>query len=280
MKTGLVLEGGAMRGMYTAGVLDVMIENNVQSDIVVGVSAGALFGVNYLSRQVGRVIRYNKRFNRDLRYMGLIPFLQEGNMISTEYAYNRVPRDLDPFDNEAFMDSDVPFYAVVTNIATGEAEYIRLSDLFQQMDVLRASGSMPLVSVPVEIEGKKYLDGGIGDSIPYAWMLRQNVDKMIVVLTQDGSYRKTAMSPLLTRIYSHWQPAVARQLKNRHLTYNHSLDELRTLEAQGKAFVFRPSQPIHIKTIERSPEKLQSVYDLGRKDAEHMLPALLEYLNK
>ena len=166
MKTGLVLEGGAMRGMYTAGVLDTFLDAGISVDGVVGVSAGALFGVNYLSGQKGRVIRYNKRFNGDKNYMGLRPLLREGNLFSTHYAYERVPRELDPFDDETFQASRIPFYAVVTDTATGEPEYIRIQSAFAQMDTLRASGSMPFVSRPGKIGHREYLDGVIGDSIP------------------------------------------------------------------------------------------------------------------
>ena len=167
MKTGLVLEGGAMRGMFTAGVLDAFLAAGVRADEVVGVSAGALFGGNYLSGQAGRAVRYNKRFNGDKNYMGLRPLLREGNLFSTSYAYDLVPRKLDPFDDEAFQNSGVPFYAVVTDVDTGEAEYIQVKSVFDQMDVLRASGSMPFVSRPVEWQGRRYLDGGVSDSIPF-----------------------------------------------------------------------------------------------------------------
>ena len=175
MKIGLVLEGGAMRGMFTAGVLDTFLDNDIKMDSVVGVSAGALFGVNYLSGQKGRVIRYNKKFNKDKNYMGLRPLLREGNIVSTKYAYEDVPKTLDPFDDEAYKKSKVPFYAVVTNVATGNPEYIQIHSVFEQMDTLRASGSMPFVSKPVAIGDKKYLDGGIADSIPFEWLAGQIV---------------------------------------------------------------------------------------------------------
>ena len=167
MKTCLVLEGGAMRGMYTAGALDVFYNAGIQFDGIIGVSAGAAFGVNYLSRQPGRVIRYNKRFNADHHYMGLIPLLKTGNIVDTEYAYEKVPRELDPFDGDTFDASGVPFWAVVTNVKTGQPEYIRLEHAMAQMDVIRASASRPFVSQPVKIGGKLYLDGGVADSIPF-----------------------------------------------------------------------------------------------------------------
>lgn len=279
MKTGLVLEGGAMRGMFTAGVLDVLMEEGVHADCVVGVSAGALFGVNFLSGQRGRAVRYNKRFNSDKNYMGLRPLLREGNIISTEYAYEDVPHKLDPFDNDAFMRSGVPFYAVVTNVADGNPEYIRISSVFRQMDVLRASGSMPFVSHSVELDGKKYLDGGISDSIPFPWMLRQGMDKMVVVLTQDVSYVKKPLSRFMVAAMALRHPALARKLSRRHQAYNDARAKLTQLERAGKAFVIRPSQPVIIGTTEGDPKKIQQVYDLGRSDAKKILPELKHYLN-
>lgn len=277
-KTGLVLEGGGMRGMYTAGVLDVLMEQNISADLVVGVSAGALFGVNFLSHQNGRVIRYNKKFNKDKRYMGLIPFLKEGNLVSTEYAYERVPRQLDPFDDEAFMANPASFYAVVTNTETGEAEYIEITSGFAQMDVLRASGSMPFVSKPVKIGNKSYLDGGIADSIPFRWASLQGTGKLIVVLTQDMTYRKKPMSGLMINLCKRKMPKIAARLKQRHRQYNEAVEELVRWEKEGRAFVIRPSEPIEISKMERDPKKLQAVYDLGRADARKEIGNLLVYM--
>ncbi|MGM9600955.1 MAG: patatin family protein [Faecousia sp.] len=278
MKTGLVLEGGAMRGMYTAGVLDVFMAEKIRVDGIVGVSAGALFGVNYLSNQPGRVIRYNKRFNSDKNYLGLLPLLREGNIVSTQYAYHDVPEKLDAFDNDTFQSSGVPFYAVVTNLETGEGEYIQIKNVFQQMDVLRASGSMPFVSQPVSWQGKQYLDGAIADSIPYRWMAEQGYDKLIVVLTRDAAYRKKPMNQTACNLaYRKW-PKFLEKLLQRHSVYNSTLDDLSDWEKRGAAFVIRPSQEIHIGRIEKDPEKLQEVYDLGMKDAKARLGALKEYL--
>lgn len=278
MKTGLVLEGGALRGMFTAGVLDVMMENGIRADCVVGVSAGALFGVNYLSGQIGRALRYNKRFNSDKNYMGLRPLLREGNIISTQYAYEDVPHVLDPFDNDAFIRSGVPFYAVVTDIANAQPRYIRIDSVFRQMDVLRASGSMPFVSRPVELDGRKYLDGGISDSIPFQWMVSQGAEKMVVILTQDAAYEKKPLSPALLGFFGLRYPALARKLAKRHKAYNDARKTLIQLEQAGKAFVIRPSQAVVIGTTEGDPEKIQHVYDLGRSDAKKILPELKRYL--
>lgn len=278
MKTGLVLEGGAMRGMFTAGVLDAFLAAGVRADEVVGVSAGALFGVNYLSGQTGRAVRYNKRYNGDKNYMGLRPLLKEGNLFSTSYAYDLVPRKLDPFDDEAFQNSGVPFYAVVTDVDTGEAQYMQVKSVFEQMDVLRASGSMPFVSRPVEWQGRRYLDGGVSDSIPFRWMAARGCDRLIVVLTREEGYRKTPMKGALLRLLRRKYPAIARRLAARHTDYNRALEELEHWQAKGRAFVIRPSVKAPISRIETDPEKLQQVYDLGLADGQAALPALKAYL--
>lgn len=278
MKIGLVLEGGAMRGMFTAGVLDTFLAAGVKADEVVGVSAGALFGVNYLSGQTGRAVRYNKRYNGDKNYMGLRPLLKEGNLFSTSYAYDLVPRKLDPFDDEAFQKSGVPFYAVVTDADTGEAEYMQVKSVFEQMDVLRASGSMPFVSRPVEWEGRRYLDGGIADSIPFEWMAARGCDRLIVVLTREAGYRKTPMNGAMLRLLGRKYPAIARRLAARHTDYNRALEELERWQAEGRAFVIRPSVKTPIRRIETDPDKLQQVYDLGLADGQAALPALQAYL--
>lgn len=280
MKTGLVLEGGAMRGMYTAGVMDRMMDHDIHFDGVIGVSAGALFGVNYLSHQRGRVIRYNKKYNGHKDYMGLLPLLKEGNIVSTRYAYDRVPRLFDVFDNEAFKASGTDFYAVVTNLQTGQPEYMQVKDVYEQMDVLRASGSMPFVSKPVQIDGQYYLDGGVSDSIPFAFFEKQGYDRLVVILTRDLAYRKKAMSPLMIEASYHKYPEFAEQLKKRHEVYNRSVRMLKRKEEKGGIFVIRPSVPIQIKRIETDPDKLQQVYDDGMKDATEHMDQLLEYLGK
>lgn len=254
-KIGLVLEGGAMRGMFTAGVLDAFLEKDIPFDGIIGVSAGALFGVNYLSRQRGRVIRYNKRFNRDKNYMGLRPLLREGNLVSTPYAYGEVPRKLDAFDDAAFMASGVPFYAVVTDVATGQPAYL-----------------------PVTIGEHQYLDGGISDSIPFVWMARQGYDKLVVVLTRDAGYRKKPLPKALVSLRLHGKPRLAAALANRHAVYNRAVEELAQWEQQGRAFVVRPSRPLTIHRMERDPDKLQAVYALSLADARAALPRLGDYL--
>lgn len=278
MELGLVLEGGAMRGMYTAGVLDVFLEHEIKVDRIAGVSAGALFGINYLSGQKGRVIRYNRRFNGDKDYMGLFPLVREGNIVSTKYAYEDVPYRLDPFDDERYRRSGVPFYAVVTDAESGEPDYIRIRSVFEQMDILRASGSMPFVSKAVKIGDREFLDGGISDGIPFQWLSAQGCDKLIVVLTRDIEYRKKPISPVLVRMYDRKYPKIADRLRDRPERYNRAVETLRQWEEAGRAFVIRPSEPIKIKKIEKDPDKLQAVYDLGVRDGEKALLSLKEYM--
>ena len=281
MKTGLVLEGGAMRGMYTAGVLDVFMEQGIAFDGVIGVSAGALFGVNLLSKQAGRVIRYNKRFNADPNYLGLRPLLRTGNIVDTEYAYHRVPYELDVFDDETYRASDIPFYAVVTNVETGEPEYIKVDSVFEQMDVLRASGSMPFVSKPVEIGGKKYLDGAITDSIPFEKFMEMGYDRLVVVLTKPEGYVKKPMSRLLTKMYyASAYPNFAKKVRDRHLMYNASTARLGELEQAGKVLVLRPSQHIKISRVEKDPDKLQALYEVGIRDAQAKQEQIRQFLSQ
>ena len=270
-KTALVLEGGAMRGMYTAGVLDCFMDHGICFDAVIGVSAGALFGVNLLSKQRGRVIRYNKRFNGDKNYMGIRPLLKEKNIVSTKYAYDIVPRELDPFDDEEYKKSDIPFYAVVTNVKTGKPEYVQIKSVFEQMDVLRASGSMPIVSKPVKLGHEWYLDGAVTDSIPYEKMLEMGYDRVVVVLTKPADYVKKPMPKLLTSIYKRRFPRFYEAFSNRYIMYNAQLERLKELEKQGVARVLRPSEHIKVSKVEKNPDKLESLYQLGIRDAERFL---------
>ena len=195
MKIGLVLEGGGMRGLYTAGVLDVMMDNHFMPDIVCGTSAGVTFGVNLLSQQRGRVMRYNLRYIGDRRYISMHSLFTTGNMINRDFAYDLLPRELDPFDEATFEASPVKFYATITNMRTGKAEYMHITDTWKQMDVIRASASLPIISRPVEWEGEKYLDGGLADNIPLMKCLELGCDKVIVVLTRPIDYVRRIILP-------------------------------------------------------------------------------------
>lgn len=277
---GLVLEGGGIRGMYTCGILDTFLEMNIESEIVVGVSAGTLFGVNYLSKQKGRAIRYNKRFNPDPNYLGVKPLFKEGNIISVDYAYRRVPRELDPFDDETFKSSKTKFYSVVTNLKTGEAEYIRLNSVFDQMDLVRGSGSLPFASKPVEIDGNLYLDGGVGDNIPFEWMMNQTNGKIVVISTKDDGYKNKGRTRFFAWVYKRKYPKFAKVLGQRGTLFNAQLEKLKEYEKEGKLFVFRPSEKMKLSRLEKNPDKMQKAYDLGVKDAKRLYESLKEFLTK
>ena len=280
MSIGLVLEGGAMRGLYTAGVLDVFLDNNIKVDGIIGVSAGVLFGVNYVSKQKGRAIRYNKKFAKDKRYMGMRSFLTTGNIINKDFAYYEIPTKLDIFDEETFEKSDTDFWATVTNIETGEAEYIKLEKPIDQMEVLRATSAMPIVSEIIEIDGKKYLDGGVSDSIPVEKCKSMGYDKIIVVLTRTIEYRKKKASSTLAKIKYKEYPKLIETMENRYKKYNETVEKIIDMENKKEIFVIRPSKDLKIKRIEKDVDKLQAMYDLGVSDCKKQLEDLKEYIGE
>ncbi|WP_295562157.1 patatin family protein, partial [uncultured Holdemanella sp.] len=270
---GLVLEGGGFRGMYTCGVIDVFMENHIDFDQVVGVSAGAAFGCNIKSRQIGRALRYNKRFCRDPRYSGLKSFIKTGDLYNKEFAYGIVPTILDPFDTKTFKENPIRFTLVCTDIHTGKPIYHEIENGdATDIEWIRASASIPIVSKPVKLDGYELLDGGVSDSIPVDWMLERS-SKTVVVLTRDKSYRKKPMKyiNLLKKAFKEY-PKLQKALENRHIVYNETLDRIEQLEREGRIFVIRPSKPIACAMIEKDPNHLQEIYDIGRKDA-------LNYLN-
>lgn len=278
MKVGLVLEGGAMRGMYTCGVLDVFLDNNIKVDGIIGVSAGVLFGVNYLSNQKGRALRYNKKYAGYKKFMGLHSLITTGNIVNKDFAFYQVPLKEDIFDNDTYKKSKVPFYAVVTNVRNGEAEYIRVKDVFKDMEVLRASSAMPIVSRMVKIKDDYYLDGAIADSIPFNKMKSLGYDKLIVVLTKPIGYRKKKELSRLTKLYYRKYPKLVNAILNRYNMYNNQLDEVLNLEQNGDIIVLRPSKKVKINRIEKDKNKIQEMYDLGVNDAIENLDKIKKYL--
>lgn len=280
MKTGLILEGGAMRGMFTAGVMDVMMEAGITFDGVVGVSAGAAFGCNYKSGQIGRVIRYNTRFCADRRYSGLGVLIREGNLFSTPFCYEEVPIIHDPFDFDAYESSSMEFYVVCTDVETGKPVYHRYEGRNDHgFDWIRASASMPLVSQIVEIEGQMLLDGGISDSIPVRYFESIGFCRNVVVLTQPKGYRKkkNSLIPLMKMKYRKY-PDLVNTMANRHLVYNETLAYIAEQERAGKLLVIRPEHALDIGKAEKNPDRLKAVYELGRNAAMDRLDEIRAYL--
>lgn len=282
MKRGLVLEGGGMRGMFTAGVIDVMMEQGIEYDGAVGVSAGAVFGCNYKSRQIGRGIRYNKRFCADKRYCGMESLLKTGDYYSREFCYRDVPLKYDLFDFDTYDSNPMEFYVVCTDIETGKPFYHKhIASEDQDFAYLRASASMPLVSNIVEVDGTKLLDGGISDSIPVQFMMDLGYDRNVAILTQPASYtkKKNEMMPLVKVKYRKY-PNLIRVMENRHKAYNQTLALITRLERQGKLFVIRPDRALPVSRTEKDPERIQQAYDIGRSIAEREMEALRAYLEE
>lgn len=280
MKIGLVLEGGAMRGMYTAGVLDTFLDKDFWVDGIISVSAGALFGVNYPSQQKGRAIRYNKKFISDNRYISFKSLVSTGNIVNKDFAFYEVPFKYDVFDNKTFKESDIDFYVAVTNLQTAQAEYVKLTDPLAQMEVLRATSAMPYVSRPVEIDGIPYLDGAIADSIPVEQMQKLGYDKIIVILTRTLEYRKSKPMDWIAKWFYRRYPHFADTVNQRYAMYNRQVENVIKLAEKGDIFVIRPSVDLKIKRIEKDPNKLQAMYELGIKDMQLQWENLLDYLNQ
>lgn len=281
MRVGLVLEGGAMRGMFTSGVLDNFMDEKIKVDGIIGVSAGALFGINYFSDQKQRAIRYNKKYAKDPRYISAYSYLLTGNVVNKHFSFHTINYKLDPFDNETFMKNKKDFYAGVTNVETGKAEYIKITDAFKQMEVLRATSALPLASRFVKIDNKKYLDGGISDSIPVDKFIKEGYDKIIVVLTQPYDYKKEPLSDkMLNKLNKKFKkyPKLIETMINRHETYNKNLKHIKKLEKEGKIFVIRPNKKIDINILKRTPEQLQEAYEMGLNESKKVMKDLKKYL--
>lgn len=278
MKTALVLEGGAMRGLYTAGVLDVFLDNKIETDAVYGTSAGVLFGVNYISEQRGRTIRYNKTYASDPRYMGFRSLLTTGNIINKDFAFYEIPFKLDVFDQDTFSKSKTKLYATVTNVHTGQVEYHQVSNVLQQMEILRATSAMPFVSKMVKLDEQYYLDGGLADSIPLKKCIDDGYEKIIVVLTRPLGYKKQKSSRLPAKLFYKKYPNLINTINSRYIMYNKQIAFIKELEKERKIIVVRPSKRIKIGRIEKDTERLQAIYDLGINDCKNLIETIKMYL--
>lgn len=279
MKTALILEGGGMRGLYTAGVLDILMKNDIYTDVAVGVSAGALFGINYKSKQIGRVIRYNIKYAGNPGYTGWKSLLKTGNLMNKEFWFEDIPFKLDPMDCETYRNNKTEFHAVVTNLQNGKAEYKSIFDLENPecMEYLRASGSLPFCSKPVIVNGIPYLDGGVADSIPLKQYFENGYEKAIVILTRPASYRKNGGIHGANLFYKKY-PEFVKTLSSRNSVYNEQCDYVEKLEKEGKVLVIRPSEFVDISRTETDRKIMKQMYDLGIKDAENKLKDIIEYL--
>ena len=281
MKVGLVLEGGGMRALFTAGVLDALLDiKELDIDGIVGVSAGALFGVNYVSGQKERAIRYNIKYARDKRYMGFYSWITTGNAVNEEFAFYEIPFKLDVFDQEKFKQSKIDFYVVMTNVESGKPEYVLIKDVFKQMEYLRATSALPFASKIIEINGKKYLDGGISDSIPIDYCEDLGYDKIILVLTRPKNTHKEDKLNFLYKLVYRKYPNLVERLINMGKDYEVVLKKIKDLENENKIFVIRPPKVLKIGRLEKNEDKIQNVYDIGLNTGIKEKENLLKYLNK
>ena len=280
MKKGLVLEGGAMRGLFTAGILDVFLEEGIGFDGLIGVSAGAAFGCSFKSGQKGRSLRYNKKYCRDKRYCSLWSLIKTGDLYGAEFCYKTLPDELDIFDNEAFENNPMEFHVVCTDVETGQPVYKKCDSVRgENIEWVRASASLPLVSRIVEIDGYKLLDGGISDAMPLKYFQGIGYDKNIVILTQPEDYRKkenSLKSVLCTVLNKH--PKLIYAMEQRHIMYNEELDYVKAEEKKGNTLVLRPKEKLPIKRTSKDPKLLQKAYDLGRELAKERLDEIKEFL--
>ncbi len=281
MRTGLVLEGGAMRGMFTAGVCDVLMENGIDFDGCVGVSAGAAFGCNFKSKQIGRVIRYNTKYCKDKRYCSVRSLIKTGDIFGAEFCYHTIPDKLDKFDKETYNNSNIEFYVVCTDVYTGKPVYQLCNKVTDDTyEWFRASASMPMVSKPVKVGGRTMLDGGMSDSIPLEFMVNKGFEKNVVILTQPRDFTKEKASAMgLMRFSLRKYPNMIKCIENRHEMYNKQREYVFEQENNNSAFIICPEEKLPIGRIEHDAEVLRKVYNIGRSVAEKNLNKLKQFLD-
>lgn len=280
LKRGLVLEGGAMRGMFTSGVLDVFLENKITFDGAIGVSAGATFGCNFKSEQIGRAIRYNKRFSHDWRYCSLRSLIFTGDLYGADFCYNQIPNQLDVFDLETYRKNPMEFYCVASDCVTGKAVYKKLETCDEHDLVwMRASASMPIASTVVEVDGYKLLDGGMTDSIPLKYFESIDYKRNVVILTQPRDFTKKSASLMwLMKIALRKYPKIVEAMRHRAEVYNQETREIFEKADKGEVFVICPEKSLGISRTEKNPDELQRVYEEGRRIAEKNLESVKAFL--
>lgn len=278
-QAGLILEGGGMKGIYTTGVLDFFLEKEVEFAECYGVSAGACAMCNYLSKQKDRGLKVNTDYVKDKNYCGIYSLVTTGDIFGADMCYNRIPNELSPYDYEEYERYKGKAYAVITDVVTGKAVYRRVVDMHKDIVAIQASSSMPLVSNMVEIDERKYLDGGIADCIPIMHSLKSGNRKNVIIMTKENGYRREPSS-LMRAIrfkYRHY-PAIIHNMEHRHERYNRTLDFVEKEEKRGNVFVIRPQYPSKVGRIEKKAERLYALYRQGYRDAEKNYEKMIAYL--
>lgn len=282
MKRGLIMEGGALRGIFTAGVLDVFLENGIEFDGAVGVSAGAAFGCNFKSRQIGRAVRYNIANCKNPKYCSFWSLFFTGNMFGAKFCYETIPYKTDLFDWQTYRSNPLEFYAVATDVESGKPVYHRCDTLDKNdMEWVRASASMPLAARIVKIGKQKLLDGGVSDSIPIRFFKAEGYDKNVLILTQPKGYVKQPSSLFsLIKLKYRKYPNLIEALANRHNEYNETTAYIEKLEAEGEIVVIRPPMPLPIGRVEHDAERIRQTYEIGRLIGLEYIDTVKEFLNK
>lgn len=280
-KIGLILEGGGMRGIYTAGVLDFFIEKNIEVDITIGVSAGSCHASSYLSKQYKRAYNATVDYINDKRYLSFSNLIKTGSIFGMDFMFNKIPNELNIYDYDTFAKSKSKFVVVATNCETGSPEYFELKDLKKEIIYMQASCSIPMFANIVEIDDFKLVDGGVSDSIPIEYSLNQGYKKNIVVLTRDITYKKNKQKflPIVNKKYKKY-PNLVKAIENRHLNYNKSLNLVNKLEKDGDVLVIRPKKPVNVSQIEKNAKKLTALYEEGYDDAEELYDKILDFIKK
>lgn len=278
---GLVLEGGGLRGVFTAGVIDFFLDNDIHFGNCIGVSAGACHACSYLARQRGRAFSVTADYLDDPDFISMRNLVKNGELFGSKMLYEKIPRELYPIDNDTFKASGAELYATVTNCETGEAEYLRIRDLLDDMDAVQASASLPLLAKITKIGGFHYLDGGVADSIPLEKALELGWEKIVLILTREKGFemRPSSAAKAVRRRYKDF-PRLAEALERRHIVYNETLRKIEELEKSGRIFVLRPEHKLQLRTVEKNKKKLREVYEYGCACAEKQAAGLLEYLNR
>lgn len=280
-KIGLILEGGGMRGIYTAGVLDFFIEKNIEVDITIGVSAGSCHASSYLSKQYKRAYNATVDYINDKRYLSFSNLIKTGSIFGMDFMFNKIPNELNIYDYDTFAKSKSKFVVVATNCETGSPEYFELKDLKKEIIYMQASCSIPMFANIVEIDNFKLVDGGVSDSVPIEYSLNQGYRKNIVVLTRDITYKKNKQKflPIVNRKYKKY-PNLVKAIENRHLNYNKSLNLVNQLEKDGDVLVIRPKKPVNVSQIEKNAKKLTALYEEGYDDAKELYDKILDFIKK
>lgn len=281
MKYSLVLEGGGMRGLYTCGVLDCFLKHNINFDMVVGVSAGACSACSFLSKQYGRGAAINIDYIKDKRFFSLSSLIKTGGVFGLDFIFDDIPHRLNLYDYKTFHANPTKFYSVSTNIETGKAHYKRIIDMRGDIDYIKASMSLPLISPIIEVDDYKLLDGGIADSIPVEFAQRLGYEKQVVVLTQCREYKKgkNNLMPIIRHNYKNY-PKLVEALENRHIAYNQTLKKIYQLEKEGKVFIVQPKKPVTVSRVETNADKLRALYKEGYEDAKALIAQITQFLNE